>query len=623
MAERLLWVQLGVPDAENAYAENNIPTAAGYVLEHACRTGTLKGIEAEILPQPVADWAGDAGLMQAVLEREPDWLCLTCQAWNVERNLHLAERVKRERPGTRIIAGGPEITPDCQWLNCRAVDFFVCGEGETGLPAALETLASKNGRHPRFLESVPLEHLEGAVDPYSAGFLHPGPNHNALVETTRGCPWRCTYCNYSKRSSRVRRQADACLERFFRWAHEKRIADIYLLDPSFDARPDLPGSLDNLAKWNEGGIPLHTETRLEMITVSAARAFSRAGFRSVEVGLQSIQATPCRNVSRKLDLKSFAAGAKAMTEAGVELETGIILGLPGDSLEGFSETLEWLAGKGLGETAEVFHLSLLPGTLIREQALTNGWNGMAKPPYLLLSGGGWDETSLMQGVYRLEDVLGRCHYPDLPPWFDPAPVSDYQTFVRFDAGAGNAGTLAGIRKDVRRWAFVMTLEICMGDAAAVAFDFLEKLAGAVLEQNPFGIYRIVLRTEKPLTEREVRRVRDLFTCSDQYWNRVNYFRDDPSGVFSCRVFQWVPAGADGDFLARLADSADLLFALPADLAAYEKLVSFVESANFAGQCYAVGDGEGGPVERLCAERDVEENGFFLRLLRRPDRTGKP
>lgn len=613
---KLLWIQLGVPDAEYSYTENNLPTAAGYVLEHVRRHGLLEGFSFTILDPALADRAGDARLLDACLAVEPDVVCLTCQAWNVERSLHLAGRLRAERPGTRVVAGGPEITPDCPWLDRAEVDVLVFGEGETGLPLALEALGEPAGSGARIVHAPPLESLSGAVDPYSAGILAPGPHRNCLLETTRGCPFRCSYCNYAKRVPTVRRHDDACLERFFSWARREGIEDVYLLDPSFGADPALSDRLGNLARWNVAGIPLHSETRLENLTPALAAAFHRAGFRSVEVGLQSIHSAPCRSVNRRLHLGAFEAGANAMRDAGVNLEVGVILGLPKDTLGGFRSTLEWLVDRNLGDAAEVFHLSLLPGTALRETAVARRWRFMPKPPYYLLSGGFWDEASLLQGIYEVEEVLDRGHFLDVPPWFETPPDTDLIHHVRLDLSSPDA-KLEAVLGGIRNWAAVVTLDLAGDPARPAARKALERLARAALDTNPFGLFRLVLRTERPVGERDVMRIRQAFTAGDQYWNRVNHFRDDPSGVFSCRVFQYVPAGRHLEFLPGLAESTDVIFALPICPDVYEDLADRAESSGSGGQVYAAYDGVETEVVRLCRERDVEERRVFLRLLREP------
>lgn len=613
---KLLWIQLGVPDAEYSYAENNLPTAAGYVLEHVRRLGLLEGFSFTILDPALADRAGDARLLDACLAGEPDVVCLTCQAWNVERSLHLAGRLRAERPGTRVVAGGPEITPDGPWLERDEVDVLVFGEGETGLPLALEALREPAGRGARIVHAPPLERLSGAVDPYSAGLLAPGPHRNCLLETTRGCPFRCSYCNYAKRVPTVRRHDDAYLERFFTWAGRNGVEDVYLLDPSFGTDPALADRLGNLARWNVGGIPLHSETRLENLTPAMAEAFHRAGFRSVEVGLQSVHPAACRAVNRRLDLPAFEAGARAMRDAGVSLEVGVILGLPKDDLGGFRSTLEWLVNRDLGDAAEVFHLSLLPGTALRETAVDRRWRFMPRPPYYLLSGGSWDEASLLQGIYEVEDVLDRGHFLDIPPWFETPPDVELTHRARLDLSRVDTH-LGAVLDGMRNWAAVVTLELVGDPSRPAARKALDHLARAALETNPYGLFRLVLRSEHPVAERDVMRLREAFTFGDQYWNRVNHFRDDPSGVFSCRVFQYVPAGRHLEFLPELAETADVIFALPGSLAIYEDLADRAESSGIAGQIYAAYDGAGTEIARLCRERDVEERRLFLRLLREP------
>lgn len=607
----LLWVQLGVPDAEQAFADSNLPVAAGYVLGHCHARGLLDGLTWAILDEATATYAGDAGLLEAVLDHRPDILCLSVYMWNAERSLWLAGRVRAHRPEVRIILGGPEVSPGSVCWDDPLADILVSGEGETGLPLALAALDRADPR-PTRIAAPPLAALAGLADPYTQGILPPGLKGNCLLETTRGCPCRCHYCFYSKSARTVRHHDEAAISNFFRWAAaDGRVRDVYLLDPSFNRARGTRGRLEKLARWNRDGLDLHTESRLEGIDAELAAAYTRAGFRSLEAGLQSIHPAVCAGVGRRLDLPAFATGAAHLAAAGLKLDIGVILGLPDDDPAGFRDTLAWLRGRDLADAAEVFLLSLIPGTALRERAAVEGFRWMPRPPYYLLAAGAWDETRLLQGIYDVEEILDRQHHVDIPPYADePAPGGWIQR-VRLNADApGAAATLAAA---IPRLAAVVTLDIDCADPDRAA-PCIAALGERLLAACPFGLFRVVIRGARPLSSDAAVAIQTAFARADQYWNRVNYYRDDATGLYSCRLFQRVPASEWRDWLDRLPAWMDLVFELPPDPAEFDRLAGALYERLRPGLSFAVG-GDGIAAEyRRRIVRAVEETGVFSRWL---------
>ena len=79
------------------------------------------------------DVFADQGLVLEIVKRQPAIVAMTLYVWNVDRSLFLASNIKKLSPQTRILVGGPEVTPDNAWvMRHPSVDAGVFGEGESG-----------------------------------------------------------------------------------------------------------------------------------------------------------------------------------------------------------------------------------------------------------------------------------------------------------------------------------------------------------------------------------------------------------------------------------------------------------------------------------------------------------
>ncbi len=579
---RLVWVQLGIPDPHFSFAGDNILLAAGYTLAGCRARGSLVGWTTEILDHDTSTYAGDAALLAAILERSPDAVCFSCFVWNVERSLWLGQQIKQIRPAVWLIFGGPEIHPDSPFWQTADADALVCGEGETGLPLAIAGLDGEATRPLRIMAPL-LENLSEVPDPYSEGILSPGPDGNCYLETMRGCPYRCQYCFYSKRNRRMRFHDEAALAHFFRWAHARGdVRDVYLVDPSFNVTPALPERLRRLARLNRDRIPLHTETRLEEITPELADLFREAGFESVEVGLQSIHPEVCAGVGRHLDLESFTRGAAAMKQAGIRLELGIILGLPGDDLDGFTATVEWLADHGLIDETVVFILSLLPGTELRVRAVREGWHFMDGPPYYLLEGGGWHQAAILEALYRMEDIGGSEYYPRLNPFAiecNRVPVRTTQSLAIGADGHWNRSELLNASL-----AQVVRLDISLPMAGEPFRELLE-LGRRYRRGNPFAMVILVIDSPRPLGETQAKELRRVFSGTQYYWQRINCFNENLVNSADCQLFQHLPPINYGGWLQGLDNAEHLLIDVPARVEDFLQLTSTLRDAGLPNRLY--------------------------------------
>ncbi len=406
---KVLLIQLPVPKLNFGLRTGNIPLGAACLKQ---ATEGIKGCRVDILPEFLASHAGDEALIRIIAEQGPEILGFTVFAWNLERSIYLAGKIK-EKIKTRIVFGGPEITPDNELVRSHAVDFYVYGEGEGIFRALLTSEALwKKGQG----KDMSDECFLSLGSPYVNGHLLTEAGNPMLIETQRGCPYRCGFCYYNK-SRKTRSMADdKIVLEGIAFALDQGVEEIYLLDPSLNSRPGLPDLLKKIADLNSSGkISFVSEIRAESVDENMAGLFRKAGFKGFEVGLQSTNPLALKKMNRPTNLKAFLSGVKALQKEGIAPTVDLIFGLPGDTLEGFGQTLDYVFDHHLYEHLQVFPLLVLPGTAFRKKSRELGLIYDPVPPYTLISTPEFSSDDMLRALDMAEEKFDTSFYtfPDL------------------------------------------------------------------------------------------------------------------------------------------------------------------------------------------------------------------
>jgi len=408
----ILFIQLPLVDHGWNYIQGNIPSAPATLAAYL-QAQHGKSHSPALMPMVLENFASDRVLLRYILRTRPDMLCFTCYLWNVERVLSLAAMVKEADRHIQVILGGPEIS-EGSWALAQKreqVDLFVSGEGEWFLDhLAGDTIESRvivpsGGNR---LLAQPIDALMDAgrfVEPFTRNWLTPMFDGSVSFEMTRGCPYRCSYCFYSKNCYTVREQPFDLLTTAIEKGLHTQVSEIYILSPTFNRTPKFKEKLRHLADVNRG-IRLHTEMRADGIGPQEAHLMVEAGFTSCEVGLQTLTPSALERVGRRTHVEEELAGMHHLAEAGLQLQVGIIPGLPGDTPEGFYRTIGRLAEEGFGEFIEFYPLMLLPGTRIRDEAPQFARSYQSRPPYYLLESDAFSFEQVRTLADHMEEETG-------------------------------------------------------------------------------------------------------------------------------------------------------------------------------------------------------------------------
>ena len=447
-------VQLPIPPLGPDPVRGNVPLAAAYLKLWATRHGLGSFFDIQLFPPGAANALGDRALVAELARREPWLVGFTCYVWNIERTLWIARELKRLRPGVGIVLGGPEITPDNSWvLETPAYDFAVIGEGEQTFAQLLLGLVENEAvpamaipglyvpptsgprydpaRRPAF--RVPIADLNELASPYRAGILDVSDEQMLLLETTRGCRFKCKFCYYPKAYDQQYYLTPDSVLAELRHAAQSGAREVVLLDPTLNQRKDFADFLRLLIKGNPGrGFRYFGELRGEGITDETACLLREANFTEVEVGLQSIEPEAMTRMDRKNNLRAFERGVRAMLREGIRVKVDLIIGLPGDTADSIRRGLHYLWDGGLFSEVQVFNLAVLPGTAFREEAAQLGLVFQPRPPYYVLRTPTMKAADIFGLMQEAQELFAVEFDAPPAPALDFTRAADLSTICRVD-----------------------------------------------------------------------------------------------------------------------------------------------------------------------------------------------
>jgi radical SAM superfamily enzyme YgiQ (UPF0313 family) len=309
--------------------------------------------------------------------------------WNERLSLEIMRRLKVACPEVLIICGGPQVPDRCeQFLRDNPfIDVVVHGEGEQAFLNFLENYPSKDwssisgvswitsdgkfvtkpkSERIKDLSTIPSPYLEGIFD----SLMEENPEREWLIlwETNRGCPFQCTFCDWG--SAVADRVFRFDLERIYSeldWFSEKKIEFIFNCDANFGILPRDVDIARHAAKNKElSGFPKalsvqNTKNATERAYLTQ-KILAESGLnKGVTLSMQSVSEQALVNIKRdNISLKTYEVLQQRFTRDGVVTYSDLILGLPGETYDSFSDGVSSLIANGQHNRIQFNNLSTLP-----------------------------------------------------------------------------------------------------------------------------------------------------------------------------------------------------------------------------------------------------------------------
>ncbi|MBC3797979.1 B12-binding domain-containing radical SAM protein [Acetobacterium tundrae] len=355
-------------------------------------------------------------IVQHLLATESKIYGFSCYIWNMELILKLAEIVKKARPHSKILLGGPEVSFDSQVLlsDYCFVDLIIQGEGETKLGKLLEAEDTENIFHQipglcfrnqlgginTNLDEKPIL-LDRLSFPYAQEDLPKLENKIIYYETMRGCPFSCSYCL----SSTIHGVEMLSLKRVFKeidFFINASVKQVKLVDRTFNCDMKRAKAIFRHLIFRGGKTNFHFEMTGDLIDDEMVRILKEAspGLIQFEIGVQSTDSTTLEAIGRKISLtKTEENVQKLLANKNIHIHLDLIAGLPFETYDIFKTSFNRIIALE-PDMLQLGFLKCLKGTRIRFEEQIHEYKYTKFPPYEIIS----NKYISCDEIYRLRDI---------------------------------------------------------------------------------------------------------------------------------------------------------------------------------------------------------------------------
>ena len=354
-----------------------------------------------------------------ILEHTPDCIGFSIYIWNRTLTLEIITILKKKSPEIIIFAGGPEVSAAPEdLLNNTLIDFVLPGEGEDVIIQAMTHIL--DGTDPTTISTLvtpaPIQDLALLPSPLLDKTLDPKKYKGMLWELSRGCPFKCDFCYESRGTAGIRRFPIDRIKAELQLFHESKVSEVFVLDPTFNFNKKSAKEILQLILKEAPEIYFFFEVRAEFIDEEMAALFANVNA-TLQIGIQSASNDVLKNINRTINKDSFTYKILSLHKAGAVYGFDLIYGLPGDTLKGFCDSINFALGL-IPNHIDIFPLTVLPGTKLHDTAAGLGLQHEPENPYRAICTPEFSKEDMT----RAEEIAQACNkfynIGKAVPWFD-------------------------------------------------------------------------------------------------------------------------------------------------------------------------------------------------------------
>lgn len=409
-----------------AYAEDHLPE--GTKIEIKIAEYTINQLCDEIL--------------RDIFLKKPDVLCVSCYIWNLTYVEEIVREIHKVLPDMPIWLGGPEVSYDAPEVLRRLpqVTGVMKGEGEKtflellkyycGCKDALEDISGITWRDTvsgKIQDNEWRQVMDLSEVPFVYNHMEEFAHKIVYYESSRGCPFSCSYC-LSSVDKRLRFRELSLVKEELQFFLDKKVPQVKFVDRTFNCKHDHAMAVWSYIKEHDNGVTnFHFEISADLLNEEELKLLGsmRPGLIQLEIGVQSTNPDTIREIRRTMKFEEVARIVKRINSFGnIHQHLDLIAGLPWEDYESFGHSFDDVYALS-PEQLQLGFLKVLKGSYIEEKKNDYGLVYKSSPPYEVLCTKWlpYEDTLRLKQVEEMVEVYYNsrqfCYtVPYLAGWFE-------------------------------------------------------------------------------------------------------------------------------------------------------------------------------------------------------------
>lgn len=368
-------------------------------------------------------------ILKGIYKEQADIIAFSCYIWNIELIVPLVAELKKVQPKAKIWFGGPEVSYDARERleAIAALDGIVIGEGEQTFLELMEYyvdhkkdldqiqgIAFKNSARissdSLFPITVTSPRLPIPLDaiPFPYDDMERFRNKIIYYESSRGCPFSCSYC-LSSIDKKVRLRSLSLVKEELKIFLDYNVAQVKFVDRTFNCNKKHAMGIWQFIKEHDNGITnFHFEISADLLDEEEIAFLKtlRPGQIQFEIGVQSTNLDTVDAIHRKMNFAILRQNVMKIHEGrNIHQHLDLIAGLPYEDYDSFLKSFDDVYALK-PDQFQLGFLKVLKGSFMEQDSANHGIVYQDKAPYEVLKTNllSYDEILKLKGICEMVEV---------------------------------------------------------------------------------------------------------------------------------------------------------------------------------------------------------------------------
>lgn len=356
-------------------------------------------------------------ILADLYKRQPDVVGFSCYIWNWNTICDIVKEFHKIMPDVPIWLGGPEVSFEARDIleDKKEVTGIMIGEGEETFLYLLKHYLKEDGFGDlekiagivtRQNEYIPRPLLNMDTLPFLYSDLGAFENRIIYYESSRGCPFRCSYC-LSSLDKKVRVRDFSLVKNELQFFLDNKVSQVKFVDRTFNCVHQHTMDVWQYILEHDNGVTnFHFEVEADILRPEEMELLAkmRPGLAQLEIGVQTTNPVTLKEIRRNMDIEKLRRTVETILNyKTVHIHLDLIAGLPYENYESFGKSFDEVYAMH-PQQLQLGFLKVLKGSYMHEMATEYGIAYLDKPPYEVLYTN-WLSFEEVVKLKRIEEMV--------------------------------------------------------------------------------------------------------------------------------------------------------------------------------------------------------------------------